>query len=222
MDPNRGNAVIPSYMTTRSTVVINQCLQKPAQRPNAYDACLNSDRMLWNVMVASGGLRKICCPRGRTPYTTRPWIAMPAEGRRFKPIGILAVPNAAGFNGLDTQVKFNTQSGNELVPVGYNGVITDIVCGIEAGTGGSGAGFVEGSGDLTWRLSASGRFLRDHGNVLTSLGSLTSPSPVPRGGIRVWSEDILQFFVAFAPGADARINATSRIVVSITGWFYPR
>lgn len=222
MDPNRGNAVIPSYMTTRSTLIINECLQKPTQRPNTYDACLNSDRMLWNQIVASGGLRKICCPRGRTPYTTRPWIAMPAEGRRFKPIGILAVPGMVGFNGLNTQVPFNTQSGNELVPVGYDGVITDIVCGIQAGAGGTATGFVEGSGDLIWRLSASGRFLRDHGNIKTSLGSLTSPSPVPRGGIRVWSEDILQFFVAFAPGADSRINATSKIVVSITGWFYPR
>ena len=222
MDPQQGNAVIPEYMTTRSTAIINKCLQKPAQRPNSYDACLNSDRMLWNQIVAGGGLRKICCPRGRTPYTTRPWIAMPAEGRRFKPIGILAVPGNAGFDGLDTQVPFNTQSGNEIVPVGYDGVITDIVCGIEAGTGGSGSGFVEGSGDLIWRLSASGRFLRDHGNILTSLGSLTSPSPVPRGGIRVWSEDILQFFVAFAPGADVRINSSSRIVVSITGWYYPR
>lgn len=223
MDPQQGNAVVlPMSRTTRSTLVINASLQKPVNRPNAYDACLNADRILWNQMVAGGGLRKICCTRGRTPYTTRPWIAMPAEGRRFKPIGILAVPGMAGFDGLDTKIPFNTASGNELVPVGYDGVITDIVCGIQAGSGGTATGFVEGSGDLIWRLSASGRFLRDHGNIKTSLGSLTSPSPVPRGGIRVWSEDILQFFVAFAPGADARINASSNIVVSITGWFYPR
>jgi len=64
------------------------------------------------------------------------------------------VPGGAGFTGLDTQVPFNTASGNELVPVGYDGVITDVVCGIEPGPVASGAGFVEGSGDLIWRLSA--------------------------------------------------------------------
>jgi len=224
MDPQQGNAVVLPYTRTTRRYSRNQPVlaeNRPSvptstTRASIVTGCCGTS---WWRRV---GLRKICCPRGRTPYTTRPWIAMPAEGRRFKPIGLLAVPGWCWIHRPRYSGPFNTASGNELVPVGYDGVITDVVCGIEPGAGGSGAGFVEGSGDLIWRLSASGRFLRDHGNIKTSLGSLTSPSPVPRGGIRVWSEDILQFFVAFAPGADARINATSKIVVSITGWFYPR
>lgn len=207
-------AVLPLVATVRDTGVINLCLQKPYNRPNAYDACLVNDHSLYDQIVMAGGLRKICCPRGRKQYTQRPWVSMPAEGRRFKPISVLAVP-AAPFTGLDTTVLSVT------VPIGYDGVITDFVCNIDPGTSGS-TGFIEGSGDLVWRLRANNRHLRDLGNIQTSLGSLTAPNPVPRGGIRVWSQDELVFSVSFAVGADARIAADARVVCSITGWYYPR
>lgn len=208
------NALLPFRTTTRDTSIINLCLQKPAQMPNDYDACLSLDHDLYDYIVMHGGLRKVCCPRGRKAYTQRPWVSMPSEGRRFKPISTLAV-TAAPFTGLDTTVLSVT------VPVGYDGVITDFVCGIDPGTSG-GTGFVEGSGDLVWRLKANGRHLRDLGNIQTSLGSLTAPNPVPRGGIRVWSQDLLVFSVSFAVGADVRISPDARIVCSITGWYYPR
>jgi hypothetical protein len=207
-------AVLPLVATVRDTGVINLCLQKPFNTPNAYDACLNNDHAMYDYIVMHGGLRKVCCPRGRKQYTQRPWVSMPAEGRRFKPISTLAIP-AAPFTGLDTTVLSVT------VPIGYDGVITDFVCNIDPGTSG-GTGFVEGSGDLVWRLKANSRHLRDLGNIQTSLGSLTAPNPVPRGGIRVWSQDILTFSIAFAVGADARISPDARIVCSITGWYYPR
>jgi hypothetical protein len=208
------NAVLPLVATVRDTSVINLCLQKPFNSPNDYDACLVNDHWMYDYIVMSGGLRKVCCPRGRKQYTQRPWVSMPAEGRRFKPIATLPVP-AAPFTGLDTTVLSVT------VPIGYDGVITDFVCGIDPGVSG-GTGFIEGSGDLVWRLKANGRHLRDLGNIQTSLGSLTAPNPVPRGGIRVWSQDILVFSVSFAVGADARISPDARIITSITGWFYPR
>lgn len=208
------SAVLPLGLTTRSTIIINRGLSKPTQAPNQYDGCLDDDYNLYNEIVMAGGLRKICCPRGRKAYVQRPWVSMPAEGRRFKPISTLAVP-AAPFTGLDTEVL------NVLVPVGYDGVLTDFVCGIYPGTSGS-TGFIEGSGDLVWRLTANGRHLRDLGDIETSLGSLTAPNPVPRGGIRVFSQDELVFSVVFAVGADVRIAADARIVCSITGWYYPR
>ncbi len=181
---------------------------------NNADACLFQARIDMDVLVAAGGLKTVCCPRGKKKYKNPPWIMMPSEGRRFKPIGILPVP-APPFTGLDTPVL------TQRVPLGYDGVITDVVCEILPGASGS-TGFIEGSGDLTWRLSANGRFLRDLGNIITTLGSLTAPNPVPRGGLRVWSDDLLVFSVAFAPGADSRIAADARVVCSITGWWYPR
>jgi hypothetical protein len=204
----------------RNAILAPNVLRKLEQAPNAWDGCLSVEYELWDELVACGNLEKFCCPKGRKKYSVRPWIAMPAEGRRFKPVGILPVPAPAGFNGLDTLIPFGgTADGTLVVPVGYDGVITDTVCEITAN---GGTGFVEGSGDLTWRLSANGRFLRDMGNILVTEGSLTTPSPVPRGGLRVFSQDVIKFTVAFAVGADARINPAANVIVSVTGWFYPR
>jgi hypothetical protein len=40
--------------------------------------------------------------------------------------------------------------------------------------------------------------------------------------LRVYSHDLIQFFVNFAIGAEARLNPEAIIVCSITGWFWPR
>jgi hypothetical protein len=137
---------------------------------------------------------------------------MPKEGRRYRPIDTLVV-GAGPFTGVDQLVL------SERVPIGYDGVISDIVCNITAN---GATGFLDGSGDISWRLSADRRFLRDMGNLQVQVGSLTNPSPVPRGMLRVYSHDLIQFFVNFAVGAEARLNPEAIIVCSITGWFWPR
>lgn len=219
---NRANAAIPQYstafsapLTERRTDFRRVCFKQLEYGLNQYDACLHLDHQLWEEILSQGGLHTICCPQGRPKYTQRPWVAMPKEGRRFKPISTLLVSTAVPFTGLDVNVL------TERVPVGYDGVISDIVCNIVAPGGGSG-GFVDGSGDITWRLSADNRFLRDMGNLKVQVGSLTSPSPVPRGMVRVYSHDVLRFAVNFAVGAEVRIDPTAYIICSITGWYYPR
>ncbi len=208
-------------LTYRDTGVISARIGLPTQMqaPNEYDACLKADADAWEEIVGNGGLQKYCCPKGRKPYTQRPWISMPAEGRRFKPIAILATASAV-FDDTDQVIPFTTNA-NLYVPIGYDGVITDVMCGIFPGSDGV-TGFVEGSGDLIWRLSAAGRYLRDLGNIQTSLGSLTAPNPVPRGGLRIYSDDQLVWTCRFAAGADSRISASARIVCSLVGWYYPR
>jgi hypothetical protein len=121
------------------------------------------------------------------------------------------------FNGLDTVVL------QMRVPLGYDGVIQDIVLNF------GGAGFIEGSGDITWRVAADylpvgglqtgGRYLRDMGNVTTSIGSLTQPSPVPRGGLRIYSYDLVTIYCSIAPAA---VVANGNIITSLGGWFWPR
>lgn len=204
-------ANIGTQHTVRDTLIVGPRAYVPPVPLESADICLLNERALWKRLVEGGGLRTICCPQGRPKYAQRPWIAMPKEGRRFKPIGYLAVADVMPFTGTDQLVL------DVYVPTGYDGVITDVVCGVTAA---GPTGFVEGSGDVAWRLAADGRFLRDLGNIRSSLGSLTSPSPVPRGGLRVFSRNRLQFYVSIAIGAP--INPLARIVCSITGWFYPR
>jgi hypothetical protein len=188
--------------------------------PNGYDDCLEAEYQWWTEFLAAGGL-KACCPQGRRKYTSPPWVSMPAEGRRFRPIAstplsAFQVPGP-GFNGVDTVVL------QERVPLGYDGVISDVVFGF------TGNGFDEGSGEITWRLAADylpvggvatgGRYLRDMAAVITSLGSLTQPSPVPRGGLRVYSNDLITIYCAISPAATV---ANGNILTSIAGWFWPR
>jgi len=189
--------------------------------PNQFDDCLDAEYKWWMAFLAAGGLKQ-CCPQGRKKYTSPPWVSMPSEGRRFRPITSTAltafqVPGP-GFNGVDTVVL------QMRVPIGYDGVISDVVMNYLGG-----AGFDEGSGEITWRLAADylpvgglatgGRYLRDMGAVITSLGSLTQPSPVPRGGLRIYSDDLVTMYCNVATTASI---AGGNIVVSVSGWFWPR
>lgn len=187
--------------------------------PNGYDDCLDAEYRWWMRFLAAGGL-KSCCPQGRRKYTSPPWVSMPAEGRRFRPITstpLTAFQTAGVFNATDVVVL------QMRVPLGYDGVISDVVMGF------TGSGFDEGSGEITWRLAADylpiapnatgGRYLRDMGNVTTSLGSLTQPSPVPRGGLRVYSYDLVTMYCNISAAATV---ANGVILASIAGWTWPR
>lgn len=190
----------------------------PAGRPrfnrgplNPYDACLVEDRLRWEHIQCAGGLLNISCPRGRRVYPSPPWIVMPAEGKKFKPIGVL--PVAGNFTGANIAVMAMN------VDLGYDGVITDVVCEVTAV---GATGFAEGSGDITWRLQANLRWMRDLGNIQVTTGSLTSPVAIPGTGLRIFSREVITFFVNMPAAAAARINPNANIICSINGWMYPR
>ena len=189
--------------------------------PNQFDDCLDAEYAWWMAFLAAGGLKQ-CCPQGRKKYTSPPWVSMPSEGRRFRPITTPGIPltsfqTAGVFNGLDVVIL------QMPVPLGYDGVISDVVMSF------TGQGFDEGSGEITWRLAATylpvgglqtgGRYLRDMGNVTSSIGSLTQPSPVPRGGLRVYSGDLVTMLCSIASTATV---SNGVIVGSIAGWVWPR
>lgn len=189
----------------------------PRCRPygaNEYDDCLDAEYKDF-VAIFNAGIPN------RKQYRSAPWVSMPPEGRRFRPITYTAltafeVPGP-GFNGVDTVVL------QERVPLGYNGVISDVVFNF------GGQGFVEGSGDITWRLAADylptgavltgGRYLRDMGNIQTQLGSLTQPSPVPRGGLLVYSWDWITVYINVSAAATI---SNGNMITSISGWYWPR
>jgi len=196
-------------------LVRDACLRQ-VQRPNEYDACLMNELDMWEGLVGSSGLTKICCPMGRRKYATRPWVQMPAEGRQFKPVG---VSDVIGNIATDSNIAVL----QTIVPIGYDGVITDFVCEVVPSSGGvANGGFVEGSGQIHWRLSADRRYLRDLGDIQVTMGSLVQPSPVPRGGLRVYSKNLIEFDVNITGATAALLDPLARIVCSVTGWFYAR
>jgi len=182
-------------------------------KPNVFDACLAAEKELWNQLIAEG-LDRVCCPKGRAPYAERPWIFMPDSGRRFNEIGNL-LAGSIPFTSVNTPVlQFQ-------VPLGYDGVIDTVSCGLTAA---SGSGFVEGSGDVVWRLAAdtesNPRYLHDLGNILFSIGSLTIPIPTPNSNLRVYSGDTITFYASIP--VTSAVNPAAQVVCSCKGWFYSR
>ncbi len=172
------------------------------QRPNAAAKRLDREYDLFVRIAGSGGLQQICCPPSYL-YEKPPYLVMPPEGRQYQEINSIALP---ANNGTDTVVT------TFKVPTGYDGVITSIVNMY------TGAGFVEGSGNLTWRIMVGRRWGRNLGSIQTTLGSLTSPCPLFRGGIRVCSQQVCTYYVNHAV---ASALAGGRIVCAFFGWFYP-
>lgn len=182
----------PSIATTSPTVA----------SPNTADRLLFDEGVMFERIRRAGGLQKICCP-AKYVYDKPPYLVMPPEARQYQEINSIPLPAA---NGTDTVV--NTFK----VPTGYDGVITSIAHYW------TGAGFVEGSGDLIWRIKLQNRYARNLGNVDTTLGSLTSPCPLFRGGVRVYSQQQITYYVNHSLASGL---AGGRIVCAVFGWFYP-
>ena len=192
-DPGRpGALLVPSKADTAPQSV----------RPNRYSDLLYGHETLFRRIEEAGGLIKICCPSAY-PYDRPPYLIMPAQGRQYQEIDSISLPPA---NSTDTLVHQFT------VPDGYDGVITSIV------NFWTGTGFVEGSGDLTWRIMIGRAWARDLGEIETTLGSLASPCPLFRGGIRLKSNQLCRYYVNHRAGSSL---SGGRIVCGFFGWFYP-
>ncbi len=162
---------------------------------NSSDDCLH--RL---SLQATGLFRELNCrPAERT------FFGMPANGRRFQEIGTLALPADDGTDNLVLEAR---------VPSGYDGVL------MTRSHQYTGTGFMEGNGDLTWRLQNNFQWFRDAGAVTITQGRLNQPYDLEGGGYRVYSNQVLRYFVNVAVGAAARLNG-GRIICALSGWFYP-
>ena len=56
-----------------------------------------------------------------------------------------------------------------------------------------GNGFVEGSGDVEWRIQLGRRYALDYGRILTTMGDLAQSSAFAGGGIRIYSNQRIQY-----------------------------
>jgi hypothetical protein len=209
--PNAGLRPLGAYIRGKLHEPLRTTRSGYGYMPNLYDACLMGEYRAWNYLIAKGGLERLCLPLGQRPYIDRPWIKQPEEGRAFSPQGVAAVSTIV--EGTETALL------SLIVPFGYDGVINYIVANILPSAS-SGTSYSEGSSQITWRLKANGRHLRDWGNVQTSRGSLIDPSPIPNGGLRVYSRNLVQFTVTLEPSSG--LTPTANLVCMVMGWFYPR
>lgn len=176
-------------------------LNNRSARPNVFNRCLNRELAFWEAIRDGGGLEKYCCP---SKYLQEPWLKMPAIGRRFSKPFSIATP---AMNGVDTLV------GSFVVPTGYDGALMQMVNFY------TGMGFLEGSGQLSWRIKINNRWLKDSGNVQVTMGSFATPYTVFNGPVRLSSRQTIAYYVNNAVASGI---AGGRIVCGLFGWFYPR
>lgn len=148
--------------------------------------------------------------RIQTWFKHKPWLEMPEEGKPFDRLLTILTPLN---NGVET-IIFTYQ-----VPDGMDGVIKGVYNQY------TGPGFVEGSGDLTWRIRVglqglAGRPVLGYSNILTTMGSLFIARTV-EGGIIVRSGDWITYTVTNAPASAIPIAGTF-INACVKGWFWPK
>jgi hypothetical protein len=99
-------------------------------------------------------------------------------------------------------------------PFAWDGVINSLSMDF------TGTGWVEGSGDIVFRLLVRRWYPPDYGNITVRFGSLTTPQNLPIG-IRVYSGAEIQMFVNLGTGALTRLTP-GNIICMAGGWFYPQ
>jgi hypothetical protein len=197
------NAAIPLKVAGRQ-LYFPRNLQQRLLPPNVFDQLLSQEDAVWDQILTYGGLTRLCPSEG-TIYQDPPWTKMPALGRRFSKINSIPLPDNGSGEQLVTSM---------LVPLGWDGVIISTVNMF------TGQNFLEGSGDITFRLKINdNRYVKDMGNLQTTLGTLTQPWPVNSGSIRLLSGQLVRWFVNVSLGSMA---VNGRIIAAMFGWFWPR
>lgn len=170
--------------------------------PNDFDLCLSRELALY------GTIDRLAMSCARKPecflQSERDWLDSPPGWRTFNPVKAIALPDPAA--GDVTVLAFR-------VPYGYDGVITAQYHGYTAG-------FTEGSGDIVWRVSADGRYLRGMGDMELTIGNPKQLSPV-YGGLQLRSGNLVKYTVS-APNVTGLLPPGGNVLAGLHGFFYPR
>jgi hypothetical protein len=103
------------------------------------------------------------------------------------------------------------------VPLGYNGVINRVACNFVGG------GWVEGSGDVVWKILVDGGTppgATSYANIVASLGS--PANPVPISGFRIFQNQLLTVVGFNNPGGPdgGIVVAGQRLGARLMGFLY--
>lgn len=169
----------------------------PADITEARNTLTNMASLFCDIMASRPR------PQGLPAY-----IQPPRNSTRWTPTGSLVIPVAP--TGAD-QLVFS-----ERVPLGYDGILI-AVTNVWNGTG-----FVEASGDISWRIKQDRRYIPYFDSILTTRGSLSVPFDVVGQGIALFSGQLLQYFANFQTGSENRLNAGGLTICALTGYIWPR
>jgi hypothetical protein len=148
-------------------------------------------------------------PRHRSRPDLPPWIYQPANFENIDKINYALLP---AINSTVIIISYT-------VPPGRNGIINKVACNFVGG------GWVEGTGDVVWRILIDGTpppGATDYDAILASLGSPAQPTGV--AGFRIYENQVLTL-VAFnnpsGPNGGVIVSG-QRVGGRLAGWNYPR
>lgn len=174
--------------------------------PNPADYCLLRDWRMYNRI----DWKRMTKDLTNRPFANEEWDeeGIPYGGVVFNSSKAIPLPDPA----IPETVIFSV-----LVPIAYNGIVT----GQYHNYVGPGV-FVEGGGDIAWRVRVNGRYLRNMGNMLVTQGTPKTLSAVA-GGAFVQSHNLIEYVVS-APNASGLLPlpGQGRILAGLHGYFFPR
>jgi hypothetical protein len=178
-----------------------------AKLANAFDHCLSAEKSWWDYYVYHNNLFNY------RQGIDAPWLSMGSDGVRLFEVGSIPIGNPP-YTGLNqTTLTFN-------IPEGYDAVIDTVICQVIPGV--AGTGFIEGSGAITWRLSANLRYLFDCGKITFSRGSMQNPVATSNSNIRVYSGNHILGSVSIAAAAAGVLAPDASVLMAVGGYQYPR
>lgn len=146
-------------------------------------------------------------------YDAEEIISGPPHGSiPFNPQGAIPLPTAASG---DVTVLSIT------VPLGYDGVILGQYNDYVPSPQGAPNLFEQGGGDIEWRVSADGRWVKDCGRILVTLGKADSLSTI-HGGILLRSRNVVKYVVYAPNGSGVLTPGVGNIACGLHGYFWPR
>jgi hypothetical protein len=169
--------------------------------PNYWDHCLWKDPPVHRKIPP---LSACCGVTARSDYFK--YVEMPEGAIPFYRTAGIPTPLAAAGDVLIFAYE---------VPVGYDGIIRGLFHHY------TGPGFLEGNGDLEWRLKVNRVYAQYLGDVLVSLGSVGEPMPL-EDGIPITSRQRVEYIVSAPTLSGGILPVDSRIVAGIAGWLVVR
>jgi hypothetical protein len=148
-------------------------------------------------------------PRHKGRPDLPPWIYAPANFENLDKINYALLP---AIGSTATIISF-------IVPPGRNGIVNKVACNFVGG------GWVEGTGDIVWRILIDGTpppGATDYDTILASLGGPAQPTGI--AGFRIYENQTLTLVIFNNPGGPngGVVVAGQRGGGRLTGWTYMR
>jgi len=137
------------------------------------------------------------------------WLFPPTQWENIDQIAYALLP---AIGATVTIISF-------VVPAGRNGIIQKVANNFVGG------GFVEGTGDLVWRILVDGTpppGATNYDNIVDSLGAVASPTQIP--GFRIFENQTITLVAFNNPaGPDGGVVVSGqRVGGRLIGYMYPR